>query len=42
VNAALVDAIQLDPATQSGIPQGFPAAPIDPRTPARQMEPDKY
>jgi peptidyl-prolyl cis-trans isomerase C len=35
-----MDAIELEPAKPLGLPQGFPAAPPDPRAPARIVEPD--
>lgn len=43
VQPALVDAIELDPVpAPAAIPQGFPAAPVDPRAPLKQLTPDKY
>jgi peptidyl-prolyl cis-trans isomerase C len=42
VHAELLAAIQLDPGAASDIPQGFPAAPVDPREPPHLLEPDVY
>jgi PPIC-type PPIASE domain len=42
VHAELVDAIVLETGPDLDIPQGFPAAPRDPREPAKLKAPDKY
>lgn len=38
----LVDSVVLPQNELSGIPEGFPAAPPDPREPPKVVEPDKY
>jgi phosphoglycolate phosphatase-like HAD superfamily hydrolase len=38
----LLDPITLEPAKPLDIPEGFPAAPPDPRAPPRLVKPDKY
>jgi parvulin-like peptidyl-prolyl isomerase len=42
VHPELVDAIQLAPGEPLDIPEGFAAAPPDPRQPLIQIQPDKY
>jgi hypothetical protein len=42
VHPELVDSIVLPDAEPLGIPEGFPAAPADPREPPKIVQPDKY
>lgn len=42
VHPELIDRIVLPDAEPPGIPEGFPAAPRDPREPPKVVEPDKY
>jgi hypothetical protein len=40
IHAELIDAVELPPATPLDMPEGFPAAPADPRAAPIRMEPD--
>jgi hypothetical protein len=42
VHPELIGSIVLPDAEPPGIPEGFPAAPADPREPPKIVEPDKY
>jgi peptidyl-prolyl cis-trans isomerase C len=42
IHPELLDAIKLPPAPPRGIPEGFPAAPRDPRQPPRMLKPDQF
>jgi peptidyl-prolyl cis-trans isomerase D len=42
VHAELIDSIVLPVPEPRGIPQGFPAAPPDPREPPKLLAPDRY